>query len=101
MNDISRVVVITADEEIIPLCPIFFAIMKDELVVPLPSIIRAATSFSFLKSIFIANGKNKMQKRKSLLKLTSIMGLAFSFTFLNSKLAPRAMSAIGEATFPR
>ncbi len=49
VKDMKRVVVITEHEEITPLCPMFLDIMKLELVVPLPSIISAATSFSFLK----------------------------------------------------
>lgn len=101
VKDIKRVVVMTAEEEMLPLCPMFLAIMKLELVVALPSIIRAATSFSSLKPRKIARGRNRMQNKNSLLKTTRRRGFSFSFMFLNSKLAPNAISARGEATLAR
>ena len=48
VNDDKNVVVITALEDMMPLWPIFFAIINELEVVADPSIIRAATSFSFL-----------------------------------------------------
>ena len=46
VKELSSVVTITAQEEITPLCPIFFDMIKQLLVVALPSITRIATNFS-------------------------------------------------------
>lgn len=48
VKELKSVVVMTALEERIPLCPIFFDMIKLELVVALPSMIREATSLSSL-----------------------------------------------------
>ena len=57
VNDMSRVVIMTTDDEITPSCPMFLAIIKLLLVVAEPSIMSAATSFSSLNPSDIANGK--------------------------------------------
>lgn len=46
VKELSSVVTITAQEEIAPLCPMFFDMIKQLLVVALPSITKIATSFS-------------------------------------------------------
>ena len=79
----------------------FLAIIKLELVVALPSIIRADTSFSSLKPSEIAKGRKRIQKRKSLLKFTAITALSWAVRSLNSKDEPSVISANGEASLAK
>jgi len=46
VKELRSVVTITAQDEITPLCPIFFDMIKQLLVVALPNITRMATNFS-------------------------------------------------------
>ena len=91
----------TAAHDNFPSCPMFFAIMKELLVVAVPSMIKAATIFSSLNPISTQTGKNIKQKSTNLLKITSDRAREFSLIFENSNDAPSPVSAKGEATFAK
>lgn len=101
VNELNNVVVITALDDITPSCPIFLAMMKLELVVAEPSIIRAATSLSSLSPMATATGRKSAHHSISLLKLMNTIGLSLLDKSLKLKQAPRPMSASGDAQLPR
>ena len=101
VNELSKVVTITAQEEIFPSCPIFFAIIKQLLVVALPSITNIATNFSLRNPIKTAIGRNIIHQRSNLIAVTPVVCFHFSFTSQNSKDAPSPISASGDAKFPK
>lgn len=98
---LNKVVVMTALEDMMPLCPMFLDMIKLLLVVADPSIIKIATSFSFRYPMFMANGRNNIQNRNNLLNITATIGSSFSFSSPNSKAAPKHIKAKGEARFPK
>ena len=95
------VVSITENAVIVPLCPKFFAITKQLLVVALPSITRIATSFSPRNPSEIAAGRNTAHNSTSFIRHIPTV----TFTRLPASLvrndAPNAISERGVAIFPR
>ena len=92
VNELNNVVAMTEQDEIFPSCPIFFAIIKQLLVVALPSITKIATSFSSRNPIEIAIGKNIIHHNNNLVPVTLTVSFHFSFflqsyVYLNQRLA--------------
>ena len=101
VNALQSVVSMTANDVITPLCPRFFAMTKQLLVVGLPSITRMAMSFSSLKPNISANGRKTAQRSTSLIKAIPAVTRTFPFVSLKLNEAPSAMRERGVAIFPR
>ena len=101
VNELIKVVAITAQEEIFPSCPIFLAIIKQLLVVALPSITNIATNFSLRNPMETAIGRNIIHHRSNLITVTPVVCFHFSFASQISKDAPSPISASGDAKLPR